>query len=279
MPSPSPSSSPGALDGHVALVTGANHGIGAATAIALAGAGADVAVTYYRPFAETSGAGQPDRYVADRRNDGGDVVTAIESLGRRCVAVEADLTLDATPAELFDTAERDLGPVSVLVHNASGWRADTFAARPIEPGRLPTTPVHPASIDTQLFVDARAGALLMQAFIDRHRARAASWGRIVTLTSGGVQGFPGEASYGAAKAALVSYSLTAASEMAADGVSVNVVHPPVTDTGWVDDGVRAFVAGDTEHHHVADPSEVAEVIAWLCAGANQLVTGNILRLR
>ena len=136
-----------------------------------------------------------------------------------------------------------------------------------------------ATIDPPMLVDARAGALLMHELITRHRARAATWGRIVTLTSGGASGFPGEASYGAAKAALTSWSLTAASEMAADGVAVNVVHPPVTDTGWVDDGVRAFVAGDHEHHHVATPEEVAEVVAWLCAEANHLVTGNVIRLR
>lgn len=269
--------SPGTIHGKVALVTGANHGIGAATAIALAGLGADVLVSYYRPFAEATGAGQPADYIAQRAHDATDVVAAVEALGRRCVAVEADLTLDTAPGELFDVAEREIGPVSVLVHNASGWRLDSFAQTAPEHGSA--SPVHPASIDPQLYVDARAGALLMQQFIDRHRARRADWGRIVTLTSGGIEGFPGQASYGAAKAALVSYSLTAASEMAADGVSVNVIHPPVTDTGWVDDGVRAFVASDHQLHHVADPPEVAEVIAWLCAGANRLVTGNLIRLR
>ena len=101
----------------------------------------------------------------------------------------------------------------------------------------------------------------------------------MTLTSGGGQGFPGEASYGAAKAALTDFTLSAASEMAIDGVTANVVRPPVTDTGWITDGVRAFVAVDAEHHHVASPAEVAEVIAWLCADAGRIVTGNVLRLR
>jgi 3-oxoacyl-[acyl-carrier protein] reductase len=119
----------------------------------------------------------------------------------------------------------------------------------------------------------------MQEFIARHRARGDDWGRIVTLTSGTGGGFPGEVSFGAAKAALISYSLSAASEMAADGVAVSVVYPPVTDTGWVTDDVRAFVAADHEHHHVAAPAEVADLIGWLCADANRLVTGNVIRLR
>jgi 3-oxoacyl-[acyl-carrier protein] reductase len=101
----------------------------------------------------------------------------------------------------------------------------------------------------------------------------------VTLTSDGTNGFPGEVSYGAAKAALTSYTLSAASEMAADGVTANVVHPPVTDTGWITDEVRAFVDRDAEHHHVASPDEVADVIAWLCCDAGRTVTGNLIRLR
>jgi 3-oxoacyl-[acyl-carrier protein] reductase len=58
-----------------------------------------------------------------------------------------------------------------------------------------------------------------------------------------------------------------------------MVHPPVTDTGWVTDAVRELVAGSTDHFHVAAPEEVAEVIDWLASDASALVTGNVLRLR
>jgi 3-oxoacyl-[acyl-carrier protein] reductase len=135
------------------------------------------------------------------------------------------------------------------------------------------------TVDSQLHVDARAGALLMATFIERHRQRAATWGRIVTLTSGEGRQYPGQVSYGAGKAALISYTLSAALEMAADGVTANVVYPPVRDTGWITDEVREFVAADLEHHHIADPAEVAEIVAWLCSDAGRLVTGNVLRLR
>ena len=263
------------LSGKVALVTGANHGIGAAAALALAERGADVVVTYLR----TADPSQSEVYNTARSGDGSEITAAIEALGRRGHAVEVDLTRVEAPAELFDETEAALGPISVLVHNASAWQQDSFA--PTEPdvvGRL-SGMVNATAIGTQFAVDARAGALLMAEFIQRHRARGGDWGRIVTMTSGEGRAFPGEVSYGAAKAALISYTLSAASEMASDGVTANVVYPPVTDTGWITDDVRQFVAGDPDHHHVADPREVAEVIAWLCADAGRVVTGNILRLR
>lgn len=264
------------LDGRVALVTGANHGIGAATAAALAERGADVAISYLRYTAP------PERsavFAAQRTQTGDDVVRRIEDLGRRCLAVEADLSDPSKPAALFDRTEATLGPISVLVHNASGWSKDSFADGGEDRLGRPLHMLTADTIDTQLLVDARAGALLMQEFIARHRARRADWGRIVTLTSGTGGAYPGAVSYGAGKAALISYTLSAAAEMAADGVSANVVYPPVTDTGWITDEVRAFVAADHEHHHIADPTEVAEIIAWLCAEANRLVTGNVVRLR
>lgn len=266
---------PKSLSNTTALVTGANHGIGAATALALADRGADLAVTYLR----TGDPKRSDEYSTARSSDASDVREAIEALGCRCHLIEADLADADTPRRLFDAVEAELGPVSVLVHNASGWSKDTYA--PTEPdavGRFARL-VNTESIDAQLHIDARAGALLMSEFIQRHRIRGADWGRIVTLTSGEGRAFPGEVSYGAGKAALISYTLSAAAEMAADGVTANVVYPPVTDTGWITDEVRDFVANDLEHHHVADPTEVADVIAWLCAAAGRIVTGNIIRLR
>lgn len=273
----------------VALVTGANHGIGAAVARGLAAAGCDVVVTYLRFAAEATPPSLPDDYGTQRAADASDVVAAIEATGRQAVAIEADLADPAVIASLFDAAEEALGPVSVLVHNASGWRRDTFAPVP-EPDGVAAAPAMDAvgsrdrpvtavSADAQLLVDARAGALLMTELIDRHRRRGADWGRIVTMTSGTGGGYPGQVSYGAAKAALISYTLSAAAEMAADGVCANVVYPPVTDTGWITDDVRAFVAGDHEHHHIATPDEVAATVVWLCTQANHLVTGNVIRLR
>lgn len=263
------------LSDKIALVTGANHGIGAATAIALAELGADVAITFLR----TGDANRSDDYSTARAADGSATRELVASFGRRGLAVEADLAEPETPRQLFDQVESALGPVSILVHNASGWHKDSYAPNQLDAVGRSAAMVNPESVDAQLHVDARAGALLMAEFITRHRARNADWGRIVTLTSGEGRAFPGEVSYGAAKAALISYTLSAAAEMAGDGVAANVVYPPVTDTGWITPEVREFVAKDFDHHHIAQPAEVAEVIGWLCSNAGRLVTGNIIRLR
>jgi 3-oxoacyl-[acyl-carrier protein] reductase len=267
------------LEGHVALVTGANQGIGAATAVALAALGADVLVTYLRFDPLEDDPGRPAGYAVARRGDAAATSAAITALGRRCEALEADLAEPTAPPRLFDAAEAALGPVDVLVHNASGWRKDTFSASVDDRFGRALSPVTTETIDAQMAVDARGGALLIAELAARHGARGASWGRIVTLTSGGPMGFPGEVSYGAAKAALENYTMSASIELAPVGITANVVYPPVTDTGWVTDDVRAFVAASSDHHHVAQPDDVAGVIAWLCTPAADLVTGNIVRLR
>ena len=71
--------------------------------------------------------------------------------------------------------------------------------------------------------------------------------------------------------------MSASSELAGVGVTANIVHPPITDTGWITDDVRLLAEGSGGH--VADPAQVAEVVGWLCTDAARLVTGNRIRLR
>lgn len=268
----------GEFSSRVAIVTGANHGIGAATAHALASRGAAVLASYLR-LDDPDRPGTPSAYAENRARTAHDLAADSRAGGGRMVAIEADLSDPATPGELFDAAEAELGPVDILVNNASSWMQDSFASgRPDSVGRQPA-PVTAESVQRNLAVDMVAAALMIAEFGTRHIARGADWGRIIGLTSGGPQGFPGEVSYGAAKAAQENYTMSAASELAAYGVTANMVYPPVTDTGWVTDEVRAFVAVSSDHVHVAQPAEVAEVIAYLCSDAARLVTGNILRLR
>jgi len=266
------------MAGHTAIVTGANHGIGAATAVALARRGCGVLCTFLR-LDDPDDPGTPQAHRDHRAADAEAVVTQIRAGGGRAVAVEADLADPATPARLFDAAEERLGPVDILVNNATGWLADTFA--PAGPDRLGRSlrPVTAASWGQQFAVDAMAAALMIGEFARRHIARGAGWGRIIGLTSGGDLGFPEEVSYGAAKAAQTSYTMSAALELAPFGITANMVHPPVTDTGWVTDAVRQAVAASSTLIHIAAPAEVAEVIAYLASDAAALITANVITLR
>jgi 3-oxoacyl-[acyl-carrier protein] reductase len=267
------------LDGRVAVVSGANHGIGAATAAELARLGADVAVTYLAYTPTDHDPGRPTEYRTQREQRAEATVAAIEAFGRRGHSIEADLAEADTPAQVFAGAEEALGPVSILVNNASGWRKDTFAPDHDDPLGRPHEQLTGDTALPQLLVDARGSALMIAQLAESVRRHGLGWGRIVSLTSGGPLGFPGEVSYGAAKAALENYTMSASIELADDGVTANVVYPPVTDTGWITDEVRAFVDASTDHVHVAQPSDVAEVIGWLCTDAARLVTGNVIRLR
>jgi 3-oxoacyl-[acyl-carrier protein] reductase len=223
--------------------------------------------------------GIPQEYRDRRARDAEPVAEAIRGVGGRAVAVEADLSDPATPAALFDVAEEQLGPVDILVNNATGWLADTFA--PVGADRLgrELQPVSAGTWRQQFGVDALAAALLIAEFARRHVARGASWGRIIGLTSGGELGFPEEVSYGAAKAAQTNYTMSAAIELARFGITANMVHPPVTDTGWVTDAVRQAVASSPTLVHVADPAEVAAVIAYLASDEAELISGNVITLR
>ena len=264
------------LHGHVALITGANHGIGAATAEALAGCGARVLVSYLR-LADP--ADFPEPYRTNRRRDAAEVLSSIHSSGGQAKAMEADLRDTAAPARLFDYAENKLGPVDILINNATGWVADTFSDREDHDTGVKTARVSAATHDQQFEVDARGGAMMIAEFARRHMDRKADWGRIIGLTSGSALGFPGEVSYGAAKAALENYTMAAAFELAPFGITANMVYPPVTDTGWITDRVRETVKKHPELIHIATPGEVAAVIAFLCSDHARLITANIVHLR
>ncbi len=266
------------LTNHVAIVTGANHGIGAATARVLAGCGARVLVTYLR-LEEEVDPGTPEQYCLDRASDAEHVISHIRERGGQAIAVEADLADPQTPRRLFDAAEAQLGPVDILINNASSWLADTFTAESRDRfGRL-LRQVSAETFDRQFSVDGRAAAMMIAEFARRHTERGAAWGRIISLTSGGPNGFPGEVSYGAAKAALENYTMSAAFELADQGITANIVYPPVTDTGWVTEEVRRAVSTSPDLIHIADPEEVAQVIAYLTSDQAHLITANIVRLR
>ncbi len=267
------------LSGRVALITGANQGIGAATAHALAAQGVAVFLTYLRldPNEHTEDA-YPAEYGQSRARSGLGVVEQVRQAGGTADCMEADLADPAVPALLFDRAEQALGPVDILVNNASGWLADTFL--PAHPDRFGRTlrRVDALGHDRQFAVDARAPALLIAEYARRHINRGATWGRIIGLTSGGPDGFPEEVSYGAAKAAQENYTMSAAQELGQYGITANIVYPPATDTGWVTPIVADAVIAASPFQHVGQPDEVAEVITLLCSHQARYVTGQVIRM-
>jgi 3-oxoacyl-[acyl-carrier protein] reductase len=266
------------LNGRTAVVTGANHGIGAAVAVELAHLGADVLVTYLRwtPVPAHGSTGSQE-YESQRRQDASEVFALMKPYEVRSASLEVDLAQESSAAAVFDEAEAKLGDVSILVNNASGWRQDTFSGNATDAFSRHTEEVSGATFDSNFAVDAKAGALLISEFARRHIRRGANWGRIVGLSSGGSSGFPSEVSYGAAKAALENYTMSASAELARVGVTANIVYPPITDTGWITDEVRQLA--DRSGSRVAEPSQVAEVVGWLCTDSAGLVTGNRIRLK
>ncbi len=264
------------LKGHVAIVTGANHGIGAATAKSLAECGASVLVSYMRTSDPED---FPEPYRTNRSKGADEVLAAIRLQGRKAAAMEADLSDAETPMHLFDFAEAKLGPVDILINNATGFVPDTFSTGERDVAGIRMARVSAATHDRIFGVDARGGALMISEFARRHIARQADWGRIIGLTSGGPLGFPTEVSYGAAKSALENYTMAAAYELAPFGITANMVYPPVTDTGWVTDEVREQVRKRLDLIHIVQPEEVADVIVFLSSDYARLITANVVHLR
>jgi 3-oxoacyl-[acyl-carrier protein] reductase len=270
------------LRGRVALVTGANHGIGAATARSLASVGAHVFVSYFRPpltTAEESHEG--GEYARQRANNADAIVEEMRVLGVNAAAAEVDLSNPASIPSLFGQVETALGAVEILINNAASWQADSFVPPEIRAAQTWPPPDFMAMLtaeshDLHFAVNSRATALMMGEFARRHIARGATWGRIVNISTGGAYCFPGEVSYGASKAALESYSRSAARELGHYGITVNIVSPGATQTGWITPELEAQIRAETPLRRVGQPEDVADVILLLVSEQGRWLTGQLL---
>jgi 3-oxoacyl-[acyl-carrier protein] reductase len=265
---------PSGLNGKVALVTGANHGIGAATAKALAAEGAAVFISYMRVPVEAtlrgkSVEGNPstpgmELYALKRTATADEVVREIRDQGGRVEAWEVDLAETTAISSLFDRVDESFGRVDVLVNNAAHWESDTFI-----PGALHS--ITPESHDRHFAVNSRAVALMMAEFARRHVRRGADWGRIINVSTDGASAFGGEISYGASKHAMESYSRAAAGELKSLGITVNVVSPGPIQTGYISRELAERLAG-----YVGQPEDIADVIVFLASDQARWVTGQLL---
>jgi 3-oxoacyl-[acyl-carrier protein] reductase len=281
------------LKGKAALITGANHGIGAATAIALAREGADVFLTYFRPLArsrkrlshgksEAGPAPGPEEYNRILSRDAGAVIRSIRSLGGRCASWETDLADPESALRLFDKAERAFGKIDILVNNAAHDQPDSFLPAEALPtsglfgGEYPLSTLTAKSHDDHFAVNSRAVALLITEFARRHIARKSSWGRIINISTDGASGHGWSVSYGASKYAAESYARAAASELGPFGISVNVVSPGAVQTGWLPQEAAEAVAKTYPLRRIGTPEDIASGVVFFASRQADWITGQVL---
>jgi len=280
------------LQGKIALITGANHGIGATTAKTFAAEGVAVLINYlHLPMLgitdQSNSEADPttpgiEHYNTSRNRSADEVVQSIRAMGGRAEAVEADLADPKTIPLLFERAEALLGPVDILVNNADHCEQDTFipqnqsGAKHLAPDGFPTYTITPEFHDKHFAVNSRAVALMMAEFARRRIQRGIHWGRIINIGTDGTPGFPGEVSYGASKAALESYSRAAAKELGQYGITVNIVLPGPTQTGWITPELEKIIAANTPLGRVGQPEDLADVIVFLASEQARWLTGQLL---
>ena len=188
------------LASRTALVTGASRGIGKAIAIALAEAGADVAVNYRQ-----------------RKDQAEATVAAIKQLGRKSAAFGADVSDAQAVAAMVTNIEKALGPIDILVNNAG-----IALRRSLEE-------MTEADFDRTIAVNLKSAFLCTQAVWPGMRARG--WGRIVNISSGAARGAGGfGVHYNASKAGMEGLTRGYAARLVKHGITVNAVAPSLIDT-------------------------------------------------
>jgi 3-oxoacyl-[acyl-carrier protein] reductase len=229
-----------ALSGRTALVTGASRGIGKAIALALAEAGADIAVNYN-----------------SQRNAAEAVCQTIRSGGRKCITVQADVSKSADVERMVATVEKELGSVGVLVNNAG-------IAKVLSPEQV-----------TEEIFEHFLRVNLTSVFLVTQRVlpgmRAARWGRIINLSSiaaqtGGIIG----PHYAASKAGILGLTRSYASLLAKDGITANAIAPGLIDTD-MGASVPAEIRNKIPAETIGAPVEVARIAVLFAE--NKTITG------
>jgi 3-oxoacyl-[acyl-carrier protein] reductase len=231
------------LHGKIALVTGGSRGIGRAAAVALAKAGADVAVNFIHREAEAKA-----------------VCVELEAAGRRALAVRADVSKAAEVARLVETVEKALGGIDILVNNAG-------ISRP-----QPLSEITEQDWDDILTVNLKSMFLVTQAVLPGMRQR--KWGRIINLSSvaaqlGGVIG----PHYAASKAGAIGLTHSYAALLAKEGITANAIAPALIETEMITSNPKAR-PDLTPVGRFGTVEEVADVVVMLAS--NGYITGQMI---
>ena len=237
------------LTGKVALVTGASRGIGQATAVELAKAGADIIVNYIG--SET---------VAQ------ETVDKIESLGRKALKIKADVSNADEVQAMVEEAHAAFGHIDILVNNA-GITRDGLLIR-----------MKDSDWDDVLNINLKGVYLVSKAvakIMVKQRA-----GRIINMTSvSGVTGNVGQANYAAAKAGVIGFTKTCAKELAARGITVNAVAPGFIETAMTDvlpEKIKEGIAATVPFGRMGQPEEIASVVTFLASDFASYITGQVV---
>ncbi|WP_129667128.1 SDR family NAD(P)-dependent oxidoreductase [Phytoactinopolyspora endophytica] len=241
----------GKLDGKVAIVTGGSRGIGAASALALADEGADVAISY------SSSADRAKAVVAD-----------LEAKGVRAAALQADQADATQAAGLIHSVAQQFGKLDILVNNAAVGGG----------GLVDSETADQAAIERQLAVNYTSVVAGIRAAF----SLLPDGGRIVNISSGvGTRaGFQGMAYYAATKSALEGFSRGAARDLAHRGITVNVIQPGFIDTEGnpVDGPAASMFLPTTAMGRYGRPEEIAAGVVFLASPQASYVTGAVLSI-
>ncbi len=241
------------LGGKIALVTGAQQGIGRATALALAEEGADVAVNWL-----------DDREAAEG------VAQAIRAKGRRALPVQADVSRLDQVAAMVAATERELGPIDILVNNAAVFPRVAF--------------LDMSEADWDFVLDANLkGTCFCAQAAAREMVAAGRGGVIINLTSGAAfRSSPRGAHYVASKGGVLSLTRALALELAPYRIRVNAIAPGLTDTAQPRYGMSeaelAEAARAVPFGRMAQPEEIARAAVFLASDDAGFITGQTLHV-
>ena len=232
------------LKGHIALVTGASRGIGAAIALALAEAGAAVAVNY-----------------RERADEANAVVARIKQSGGRAIAVAADVSRADAVAAMVKQVAAALGAVDILINNAG-----MAIPRSIDD-------LTESEFDQTIAVNLKSAFLCSQAVLPA--MRAANWGRIVNISSGAARGAGAiGVHYNASKAGMEGLTRGYAARLVKQGITVNAVAPSLIETDMMSG--RTDLARNIPLGRLGQADEVAQSVLMVLG--NDYMTGQTIHL-